>query len=104
MIAFIDLHRGEYGVEPICRVVPIAPSTYYAHKACHTDPTCLSARVQRDAELQDAIERVREFACSWTAGIWVYLHSQAQGEIDRLVLDEPLVADLHAQRIEGDRE
>jgi hypothetical protein len=31
MIAFIDDHRGAYGVEPICRVLPIAPSTYHAH-------------------------------------------------------------------------
>ena len=33
MIAFIDEHRAVYGVEPICRVLPIAPSTYYAHAA-----------------------------------------------------------------------
>ena len=34
MVAFIDAHRGTYGVEPICAVLPIAPSTYFAHKAC----------------------------------------------------------------------
>ena len=33
MVAFIDEHRDEYGVEPICAVLPIAPSTYYEHKA-----------------------------------------------------------------------
>ncbi|MDQ0010291.1 hypothetical protein J2T07_002481 [Luteibacter jiangsuensis] len=33
MIAFIDYHRATYGVEPICRVQPIAPSTYYRHVA-----------------------------------------------------------------------
>ena len=33
MIAFIDDHRAAYGVEPICRVLPIAPSTYHAHDA-----------------------------------------------------------------------
>jgi hypothetical protein len=33
MVAFIDAHRGEYGVEPICAVLPIAPSTYYETKA-----------------------------------------------------------------------
>ena len=38
MVAFIDDHRGEYGVEPICAVLPIAPSTYYAHKAREADP------------------------------------------------------------------
>ncbi len=31
MVSFIDMHRDEYGVEPICAVFPIAPSTYYAH-------------------------------------------------------------------------
>ena len=39
MVAFIDDHRAEYGVEPICRVLPIAPSTYRRHKAIETDPT-----------------------------------------------------------------
>jgi hypothetical protein len=50
MVAFIDDHRVEYGVEPICRVLPIAPSTYYAHKAMEQDPSLCSARAQRDAE------------------------------------------------------
>jgi transposase InsO family protein len=37
MVAFIDAHRGVYGVEPICAVLPMAPSVYYAHKAwAHT--------------------------------------------------------------------
>jgi hypothetical protein len=39
MIAFIDDHRGAYGVEPICKVLPIAPSTYHAHAAKRADPT-----------------------------------------------------------------
>jgi len=30
MVSFIDAHREVYGVEPICRVLPIAPSTYHA--------------------------------------------------------------------------
>ena len=38
MIAFIDEHRAVYGVEPICRVLPIAPSTYHAHAARRADP------------------------------------------------------------------
>ena len=46
MIAFIDDHRATYGVEPICRVLPIAPSTYYEHGAQRQDPTQLSARGQ----------------------------------------------------------
>jgi len=38
MKAFIDEHREIYGVEPICRVLPIAPSTYYEHAARKADP------------------------------------------------------------------
>jgi putative transposase len=39
MVAFIDAHRGVSGVEPICAVRPIAPSTSYAHRARAADPT-----------------------------------------------------------------
>jgi len=58
MVRFIDDHRAEYGVEPICKVLPIAPSTYYVHKACETDPTQRSARAQRDEKLRVEIRRV----------------------------------------------
>ncbi|UWQ19274.1 IS3 family transposase [Jannaschia sp. M317] len=60
MIAFIDDHRGEYGVEPICKVLPIAPSTYHDHLAKRADPTRLSDRVRRDVGLKPEIERVFE--------------------------------------------
>jgi hypothetical protein len=43
MVRFIDDHRIHYGVEPICRVLPIAPSTYFRHKAQEKDPTKRSA-------------------------------------------------------------
>ena len=52
MIAFIDDHREAYGVEPICKVLPIAPSTYHAHAAKRADPAKLSARAKRDAILK----------------------------------------------------
>jgi len=58
MVAFIDQHRETYGVEPICAVLPIAPSTYFLQKAQDHDPTRRSARAQRDAELRAAIQRV----------------------------------------------
>ncbi len=51
MIAFIDDHRGAYGVEPICKVLPIAPSSYHAHVAKRADPEKLSLRAKRDAVL-----------------------------------------------------
>jgi len=58
MVSFIDENRGEYGVEPITDVLPIAPSTYYAHKACEADPSLRSARARRDEVLRDEIHRV----------------------------------------------
>jgi len=60
MIAFIDAHRAVYGVEPICRVLPIAPSTYHAHAARRADPKRLPARARRDAALMIEIRRVYE--------------------------------------------
>jgi putative transposase len=60
MIAFIDDNRGMHGVEPICKVLPIAPSTYYAHVTSRRDPSRLSARVRRDAVLKVEVRRVFE--------------------------------------------
>jgi len=66
MVSFIDDHRGEYGVEPICRVLPIAPATYYEHKARERDPARLPARVRRDAQLRAEIRRI------WQENFQVY--------------------------------
>jgi putative transposase len=60
MVAFIDQERATYGVEPICTVLPIAPSTYYRHQHQQRMPTTRSPRAQRDAILRDAIQRVWE--------------------------------------------
>jgi len=60
MVSFIDEHQGSYGVEPICRVLPIAPSTYYEHKLCIADPARLSERSRCDAVLRREIRRVWE--------------------------------------------
>ena len=58
MIAFIDTHRGPSGVEPICRVLPIAPLAYPAHATRRVDPGRLPARAKRDAVLMAEILRV----------------------------------------------
>lgn len=58
MVRFIDDHRAEYGVGPICKVLPIAPSTYYVHKACAVDPAQRSARARRDEKLRVEIRRI----------------------------------------------
>ena len=58
MVRFIDAHREQYGVEPICAVLPIAPSTYFRHRLHDREPTRRSARTQRDAGLRPQIQRV----------------------------------------------
>jgi len=58
MTAFVDEHRELYGVEPICAMLPIAPSTYYQQKARQVDPARLPKRAQRDAVLCVEIDRI----------------------------------------------
>jgi transposase InsO family protein len=72
MIAFIDDHRDAYGVEPICRVLPIAPSTYHERVAQRQDPTRLSARAQRDVAPKPEIARVyaENFAVYGVRKVW----------------------------------
>jgi len=65
-VSFIDEHRHDYGVEPICAELPIAPSTYYERKARQTDPARLPPRLRRDAVLGCAIRRV------WESNFQVY--------------------------------
>ena len=60
MVAFIDAHRAEHGVEPICEELQIAPSTYYEHRARQADPQRLPPRVQRDRVLAPEIRRMHE--------------------------------------------
>ncbi|MET3552650.1 hypothetical protein ABIC50_002574 [Burkholderia sp. 567] len=66
MTALIDAHRAVYGVEPICRLLPIAPSTYYCHARWRSDPQQWSARARRDAKLKALIRLV------WDENFGVY--------------------------------
>ena len=66
MIRFVDDHRATYGVEPICAVIAMAPSTYYEAKARLADPAKQPRRAQRDAELRVRIRAV------WEANRGVY--------------------------------
>jgi putative transposase len=70
MIAFIDDHRAAYGVEPICKVLPIAPSTYRAHAACRADPKRASTRARSDAALSREIQRVENFQVYGVRKVW----------------------------------
>jgi transposase InsO family protein len=66
MVSFIDEEKEEYGVEPICRVLPIAPSTYHRHKYLEAHPEERSDRAKRDETLREVIREV------WKANRRVY--------------------------------
>jgi transposase InsO family protein len=91
MIAFIDDHRDAHGVEPICKVLPIAPSTYRAHAAQRRDPMRLSPRAKRDAVLCEKIQRVfdENFAVYGARKVWRQLtregESVARCTVERLM-------------------
>jgi putative transposase len=91
MIAFIDDHRAAYGVEPICRVLPIAPSTWHAHVIRRADPTRLSARARRDDALKPEVRRVFEenFGVYGVRKVWRQLkregHDVARCTVARLM-------------------
>jgi len=75
MVSFIDEYREEHGVEPICQELPIAPSTYYEQKAREADPSRLPARVVRDTQLREQIERVwkENFGVYGAKKVWLQL-------------------------------
>ncbi len=80
MIAFIDNHREAFGVEPICKLLPIAPSTYHAHVAQRADPSRLSARARQDLGLKEEIGRVfgENFAVYGARKVWRQLRREGQ--------------------------
>ena len=81
MVAYIDEHRDRYGVEPICKVLPIAPSTYYEQKARERDPDRRPARAKRDEVLKPEIERVwlENFRVYGARKIWKQLNRESIG-------------------------
>ena len=91
MIAFIDDHREAYGVEPICRLLPIAPSTYHAHVAARHDPSKRSARAKRDEALRSEIARVHaeNFGVYGARKVWRQLRREgievARCTVERLM-------------------
>ncbi|MCK1632166.1 IS3 family transposase [Bradyrhizobium sp. 162] len=93
MIAFIDDHRGAHGVEPICKVLPIAPSTYHAHVAKRRDPAKLSARARQDAALKIEVRRVfdENFSVYGARKVWRQLKREgfdvARCTVSRLMQD-----------------
>jgi putative transposase len=88
MIAFIDDHRTAYGVEPICKVLPIAPSSYYDHAAKRANPETRSDRAKRDTALQADIQRVfgENFEVYGARKIWRQLRREGR-EIARCTVE-----------------
>lgn len=93
MVSFIDAQRQAHGVEPICAVLPIAPSTYHEHRARQTDPERLPERAKRDARLRREIQRVWDanFQVYGASKVWLQLNREeievARCTVERLMRD-----------------
>ena len=81
MKGFIDQHRDTYGVEPICKVLQIAPSGYRRYAACQRNPSLRSVRAQRDDGLMPQIERV------WQSNMQVYGADKVWHQLNREGID-----------------
>lgn len=81
MVRFIDAHREQYGVEPICAVLPIAPSTYFRQRLHAREPGRRSARAQRDDRLRPQIQRVwdEHFQVYGPRKVWRQLRREQVG-------------------------
>lgn len=96
MVAFINQHRDTYGVEPICEVLQIAPSTYYAHRARAAEPSLRSDRAKRDDELRVHVRRVfdENFAVYGAEKVWRQLKREgidvARCTVERLMREQGL--------------
>ena len=107
MIAFIDDHRQVHGVEPICRVLPIAPSTYHAHVARRRDPARAPVRARRDAELRPEIARVHaeNFGVHGVRKVWRQLRREgvavARCTVERLMRVMGLRGAVRGKTVDG---
>lgn len=90
MVQFVDEHRDEHGVESICAALPIAPATYYEHRARQRDPELRSARAKRDDRLRGEIRRV------WQENFRVYGAAKAWRQLNR---EEIVVARCTVERL-----
>ena len=104
-MSFIDDHREEHGVEPICQQLQIAPSTYYEHKAREADPSRLPKRSVRDAELRVQIERVwkENFGVYGARKVWLQLLREkvevARCTVERLMRGMGLQGVVRGRRV-----
>jgi transposase InsO family protein len=93
MVTFIDDHKSVYGVEPMCKVLPIAPSTYYEHARRRREPERRPARHKRDEELRSEIRRVydEQFVVYGANKVWRQLKREsvqtARCTVERLMAE-----------------
>jgi putative transposase len=104
MVAFIDEHRGEYGVEPICEVLPIAPSTYHEHARRRREPERRPHRAKRDDELRAEVRRVHHESLDGVYGadkVWRQLRRErrwvARCTVERLMRQLGLRGAVHGK-------
>ena len=102
MKAFIEDHREAYGVEPICQVLPIAPSTVYRHAARQADPSRRSARDQRDEEWMAHIRRIWDEHCQVYGARKVWRQLQREGIVVARCRVERLMRQLDLQGVVGE--
>lgn len=95
-MSFIDTHREELGIEPICRELAIAPSSWHEHAGRLAGPGRRPARARRDDELREAIKRVHDacFGLYGTRKVWRQLRREgvavAKCTVERLMADRGL--------------
>ena len=104
MVSFIDEHRQFHGVESICALLPIAPSTFYEHKARAADPERLPPRAKRDAFLRGEIQRVwdENFQVYGARKVWRQLNREqievARCTVERLMRDMGLYGAVRGKK------
>ena len=105
MKVFIEDYREAYGVEPICQVLPIAPSTVYRHAARQADPSRRSARDQRDEEWMAHIRRIWDEHCQVYGARKVWRQLQREGivvarcRVERLMRQMDLQGVVRGRRV-----
>ena len=100
MVDYIDQHKSEFGVEPICEVLAVAPSTYYAAKS-----RPLSARAMSDAVLGEALREIHaaNFSVYGTRKMWKAMrragHDVGRDQVARLMRNEGLYGVRRAKKV-----
>jgi transposase InsO family protein len=90
-VSFVDAYRDDHGVEPICEIIQIAPSTYYEQVRRRAHPETAPVRVQRDAMLSGEIRRVfdENYQVYGARKVWRQLkrdgHEVARCTVERLM-------------------